>query len=63
MERQRAVRHRFDSGHMKGGMYTKGTGQQNKNSRGANNPGDGKWANKPGVEFEGFNLEGQIPGG
>jgi hypothetical protein len=60
--RQRAVRHRFDSGQMKGGMYTKGTGQQKTNSRGANNLGYGKWADNPGGEFAGFHPEGQIPG-
>jgi hypothetical protein len=61
--RQRAVRHGFNSGHMKGGMYMKGTGQQKTNSRCANNFGDGKWPYKPGGEFAGFNPEGQIPGG
>ena len=37
--RQRTVRHRLDTGDMKGEVYTKGTGQQKTNSRGAK-PGD-----------------------
>jgi hypothetical protein len=41
--RQRAVRHGFNSRHMKGGMYTEGTGQQKTNSRGDNDLGVGKW--------------------
>jgi hypothetical protein len=61
--RQRAVRNRFNSGHMKGRVYTKSTGQQKMNSRGTNNFRDGKRANKPGVEFVGFHPEGQILGG
>jgi hypothetical protein len=51
---QRAVRHGFNSGHMKGGLYTKGMGQQKTNSRGTNNFRDGKWANKPWGEFARF---------
>jgi hypothetical protein len=42
--RQRAVKHVFNSGHLKDGIYTKGTGQQKTNSRGANDFGDGKRA-------------------
>jgi hypothetical protein len=43
-KRQRAVRHGFNSGHMKVGVYMKGIGQQKTNSGGANHVGDGKWA-------------------
>ena len=61
--RQRAVIHEFDFGHMKGGMYTKGTEQQKTNSRGANDLGDGEQADKQGGEFELLHSEGQNPGG
>ncbi|XP_038844511.1 syntaxin-1B-like [Salvelinus namaycush] len=44
-------------------MYTKGTEQQKTNSRGANDFGDRKRADKAGGEFAGFHPEGQIPGG
>jgi hypothetical protein len=58
--RQRAVRQGFNSGHMKGVMYTKATGQQKTNSRGADDFGDGKQAGQPGREFVGFHPEGQM---
>ena len=57
------MRHGFDSRHMKSGMYTEGTGQQKTNSRGTNDLGDGKRADKPGGKFAGLHPEGQIPGG
>jgi hypothetical protein len=59
--RQRAVRHRFDSGHMKGGMYTEGTGLQKMNSRGDNNLGDGKWVVKLGGRVCGIPPGGADP--
>jgi hypothetical protein len=43
----------FNPRHIKSGMYTEGMGQQKTNSRGANDLGDGKWADKPGGEFAG----------
>ena len=43
--------HEFNSGHMKGGIYTKGTGQQKTNSKGADDFGDGKRADKPGIWY------------
>ena len=46
------MRHGFNSGHMKGGLYTKGTGQQKTNSRGAKDFRDGEWTNKKGGKFE-----------
>ena len=57
------MRHAFNSGHMKFGIYTEGTWQQKTNSRGANDFGDGKRDNKLGGEFARFHPEGQIPGG
>jgi hypothetical protein len=61
--RQRAVRHGFNSGHIKSVMYMGGTGQQKTNSRGTNDLGDGERADKPQGEFVRFHPEGQILGG
>jgi hypothetical protein len=58
-----AVRHRFNSGHMKSGMYMEDTGQQKTNSRRAKDLGDGERADKMGGQFAGLYPEGQIPNG